>query len=54
MRLQRSHRPHLSAILHNIKNHNAALLRVAGVSNIPVWYEAGAVKYEFANTGTLV
>ncbi|WJX41371.1 Photosystem I chlorophyll a/b-binding protein 5, chloroplastic [Trifolium repens] len=30
------------------------LLRVAGVSNIPVWFEAGAVKYEFANTGTLI
>ncbi|CAK8568280.1 unnamed protein product [Lathyrus sativus] len=30
------------------------LLRVAGVSTIPVWFEAGAVKYEFANTGTLV
>lgn len=29
------------------------LLRVAGVSSIPVWYKAGAVKYEFANTETL-
>lgn len=30
------------------------LLRVAGVNGIPIWFEAGAVKYEFANTGTLV
>ncbi|CAL0327072.1 unnamed protein product [Lupinus luteus] len=30
------------------------LLRVTGLSKIPVWYEAGAAKYEFANTGTLI
>ncbi|XP_030950286.1 photosystem I chlorophyll a/b-binding protein 5, chloroplastic [Quercus lobata] len=29
------------------------LLRVTGISNIPVWYEAGAVKFKFANTETL-
>ncbi|PKI69738.1 hypothetical protein CRG98_009894 [Punica granatum] len=29
------------------------LLRVTGASDLPVWYEAGAVKYEFANTETL-
>lgn len=29
------------------------LLRVTGISNLPVWFEAGAVKYEFANTETL-
>ncbi|KAL5992800.1 Photosystem I chlorophyll a/b-binding protein 5, chloroplastic [Asimina triloba] len=29
------------------------LLRVTGISNVPVWYEAGAVKYEFASTETL-
>ncbi|KAM0952614.1 putative chlorophyll A-B binding protein [Dioscorea sansibarensis] len=29
------------------------LLRVTGTSKLPVWYEAGAVKYEFANTATL-
>ncbi|KAJ7958151.1 Chlorophyll a-b binding protein, chloroplastic [Quillaja saponaria] len=29
------------------------LLRVTGLSKIPVWFEAGAVKYEFANTQTL-
>uniref|UniRef100_A0A0F7GYP1 Chlorophyll a-b binding protein, chloroplastic n=1 Tax=Pelargonium hortorum TaxID=4031 RepID=A0A0F7GYP1_PELHO len=29
------------------------LLRVTGISNLPVWYEAGAVKYGFASTRTL-
>uniref|UniRef100_A0A0F7GYJ2 Chlorophyll a-b binding protein, chloroplastic n=1 Tax=Francoa sonchifolia TaxID=23250 RepID=A0A0F7GYJ2_9ROSI len=29
------------------------LLRVTGISNLPVWYEAGAVKFKFANTQTL-
>lgn len=29
------------------------LLRVSGMGDIPVWYEAGAVKYGFANTETL-
>ncbi|XP_062094873.1 photosystem I chlorophyll a/b-binding protein 5, chloroplastic-like isoform X2 [Humulus lupulus] len=29
------------------------LLRVAGVSNLPLWYKAGAIKYGFANTETL-
>ncbi|XP_027356054.1 photosystem I chlorophyll a/b-binding protein 5, chloroplastic [Abrus precatorius] len=29
------------------------LLRVTGLSKIPVWFEAGAVKYELANTQTL-
>ncbi|XP_068643511.1 photosystem I chlorophyll a/b-binding protein 5, chloroplastic [Aristolochia californica] len=29
------------------------LLRVTGISKIPIWYEAGAVKYEFASTETL-
>ncbi|KAK6939596.1 Chlorophyll A-B binding protein [Dillenia turbinata] len=29
------------------------LLRVTGINNLPVWYEAGAVKYQFANTETL-
>ncbi|KAL9313003.1 hypothetical protein ACSQ67_018455 [Phaseolus vulgaris] len=29
------------------------LLRVTGVSKIPIWYEAGAVKYDLANTETL-
>nr|CAD1827013.1 unnamed protein product [Ananas comosus var. bracteatus] len=29
------------------------LLRVAGVGNIPVWFEAGAVKFEFASTRAL-
>uniref|UniRef100_A0A0F7GYN8 Chlorophyll a-b binding protein, chloroplastic n=1 Tax=Pelargonium citronellum TaxID=73188 RepID=A0A0F7GYN8_9ROSI len=28
-------------------------LRVTGISNLPVWYEAGAVKYGFASTRTL-
>ncbi|EOY14470.1 hypothetical protein QUC31_000057 [Theobroma cacao] len=30
------------------------LLRVTGISNLPVWYEAGAVKFDFASTGTLI
>lgn len=30
------------------------ILRVTGISNIPVWYEAGAVKFEFASTTTLI
>nr|QGW67519.1 light-harvesting chlorophyll a/b-binding protein [Hevea brasiliensis] len=30
------------------------LLRVTGISKLPVWYEAGAVKYEFASTRTLL
>nr|AFK47516.1 unknown [Lotus japonicus] len=30
------------------------LLRVTGLSKIPVWFEAGAVKYEFTNTQTLI
>ncbi|KAF5747000.1 Light-harvesting complex I protein Lhca5 isoform 1 [Tripterygium wilfordii] len=30
------------------------LLRVTGISKFPVWYEAGAVKFEFASTGTLL
>ncbi|KAM6551791.1 hypothetical protein CsatB_001599 [Cannabis sativa] len=29
------------------------LLRVAGISNLPLWYKAGAIKYGFANTETL-
>ncbi|RVW40526.1 Protein CYPRO4 [Vitis vinifera] len=29
------------------------LLRVTGISNLPVWYEAGAVKFEFASTEAL-
>ncbi|KAJ0984531.1 hypothetical protein J5N97_002887 [Dioscorea zingiberensis] len=29
------------------------LLRVTGISKLPVWYEAGGVKFEFANTTTL-
>uniref|UniRef100_A0A0F7GYN2 Chlorophyll a-b binding protein, chloroplastic n=1 Tax=Erodium trifolium TaxID=337410 RepID=A0A0F7GYN2_9ROSI len=29
------------------------LLRVTGISDIPVWYEAGAMKFRFANTTTL-
>ncbi|KAF3446662.1 hypothetical protein FNV43_RR11842 [Rhamnella rubrinervis] len=29
------------------------LLRVIGIGNIPIWYKAGAIKYEFANTQTL-
>ncbi|XP_077213357.1 photosystem I light harvesting complex protein 5 [Tasmannia lanceolata] len=29
------------------------LLRVTGISNIPIWYEAGAVKFEFASTEAL-
>ncbi|XP_031267261.1 photosystem I chlorophyll a/b-binding protein 5, chloroplastic isoform X1 [Pistacia vera] len=29
------------------------LLRVTGIRNLPVWYEAGAVKFEFASTRTL-
>ncbi|MQM08378.1 hypothetical protein Taro_041233 [Colocasia esculenta] len=29
------------------------LLRVTGIRNLPIWYEAGAIKYEFANTETL-
>ncbi|KAI4389542.1 hypothetical protein MLD38_001758 [Melastoma candidum] len=29
------------------------LLRVTGLKELPVWYEAGAVKYKFANTETL-
>ncbi|KAJ6878496.1 hypothetical protein NC652_032349 [Populus alba x Populus x berolinensis] len=30
------------------------LLRVTGIRNLPVWYEAGAVKFEFASTRTLI
>uniref|UniRef100_A0A7N0TPD0 Chlorophyll a-b binding protein, chloroplastic n=1 Tax=Kalanchoe fedtschenkoi TaxID=63787 RepID=A0A7N0TPD0_KALFE len=30
------------------------LLRVTGISNLPVWFEAGAVKYDFASTRTLL
>ncbi|XP_039055895.1 photosystem I chlorophyll a/b-binding protein 5, chloroplastic-like [Hibiscus syriacus] len=30
------------------------LLRITGISNLPVWYEAGAVKFEFASTTTLI
>ncbi|KAF3772941.1 Photosystem I chlorophyll a/b-binding protein 5 [Nymphaea thermarum] len=29
------------------------LLRLTGVSDLPVWYEAGAVKFDFASTRTL-
>ncbi|XP_010939425.1 photosystem I chlorophyll a/b-binding protein 5, chloroplastic [Elaeis guineensis] len=29
------------------------LLRVTGISKLPVWFEAGAAKYEFASTGAL-
>ncbi|ONK67264.1 uncharacterized protein A4U43_C06F18340 [Asparagus officinalis] len=29
------------------------LLRVTGISKLPVWYEAGAVKFEFASTEAL-
>ncbi|KAG8377618.1 hypothetical protein BUALT_Bualt08G0051700 [Buddleja alternifolia] len=30
------------------------LLRVTGISNLPVWYEAGATKFSFASTRTLL
>uniref|UniRef100_A0A2P2JU44 Chlorophyll a-b binding protein, chloroplastic n=1 Tax=Rhizophora mucronata TaxID=61149 RepID=A0A2P2JU44_RHIMU len=30
------------------------LLRVTGINKLPVWFEAGAVKYEFASTTTLL
>ncbi|PSS31423.1 Photosystem I chlorophyll a/b-binding protein like [Actinidia chinensis var. chinensis] len=29
------------------------LIRVTGMSNLPVWYEAGATKFQFASTRTL-
>jgi len=29
------------------------LLRVSGNSDLPVWFEAGAAKFEFANTTAL-
>lgn len=29
------------------------LLRVNEMSNVPVWYEAGGAKFEFATTKTL-
>ncbi|KAG2663678.1 hypothetical protein I3843_16G045500 [Carya illinoinensis] len=29
------------------------LLRVTGIINLPLWYDAGAVKFKFANTETL-
>ena len=29
------------------------LLRVSGNSDLPVWFEAGAVKFDFANTTAL-
>ena len=29
------------------------LLRVTGISELPVWYNAGAVEYGFANKRTL-
>lgn len=29
------------------------LLRVTGIRDLPVWYDAGAVKFKFANTETL-
>ncbi|CAL5383710.1 unnamed protein product [Camellia sinensis] len=31
----------------------AKLLRVTGISNLPVWYEAGATRFQFASTRTL-
>ncbi|CAH2035792.1 unnamed protein product [Thlaspi arvense] len=30
------------------------LLRITGISNLPVWYEAGATKFDFASTKTLI
>ncbi|KFK36161.1 hypothetical protein AALP_AA4G086000 [Arabis alpina] len=30
------------------------LLRTTGIRNLPVWYEAGAVKFDFASTKTLI
>lgn len=30
------------------------LLRITGISDLPVWYEAGAVKFQFASTKTLL
>lgn len=30
------------------------LLRVTGISDLPVWYEAGATKFDFASTRTLL
>uniref|UniRef100_A0A803LXZ7 Chlorophyll a-b binding protein, chloroplastic n=1 Tax=Chenopodium quinoa TaxID=63459 RepID=A0A803LXZ7_CHEQI len=30
------------------------LLRTTGISSLPVWYEAGATKFDFANTRTLL
>ncbi|XP_021758637.1 photosystem I chlorophyll a/b-binding protein 5, chloroplastic-like [Chenopodium quinoa] len=30
------------------------LLRTAGISRLPVWYEAGATKFDFASTRTLL
>uniref|UniRef100_A0ACD5Z615 Uncharacterized protein n=1 Tax=Avena sativa TaxID=4498 RepID=A0ACD5Z615_AVESA len=29
------------------------LIRVSGISNLPVWFEAGATKFDFANTTAL-
>ncbi|CAN8320826.1 unnamed protein product [Cochlearia groenlandica] len=30
------------------------LLRITGIRNLPVWYEAGAMKFDFASTKTLI
>ncbi|KAL9242455.1 hypothetical protein vseg_016448 [Gypsophila vaccaria] len=30
------------------------LLRTTGISKLPVWYEAGATKFDFASTSTLI
>jgi light-harvesting complex I chlorophyll a/b binding protein 5 len=29
------------------------LLRVTGIRDLPVWFEAGAAKFDFANTTSL-
>ncbi|KAL4196887.1 hypothetical protein AMTRI_Chr04g185350 [Amborella trichopoda] len=49
---------HAQAQRHRARRHSfllllTSLLRTTGVSSIPAWYEAGAIKFEFASTRSL-
>jgi light-harvesting complex I chlorophyll a/b binding protein 5 len=36
-----------------IKKNVVQILRVTGLKDVPVWYEAGAYHFDFADTNTL-
>ena len=45
----------LKKVAHGLNNCHCSLqfIRVSGINNLPVWFEAGATKFDFANTTAL-